>query len=38
MTLALVTEAHDTNTTALVVFAVLFTAVTVIGFVAARWR
>ncbi|MEA2191223.1 MAG: solute:Na+ symporter, family [Solirubrobacteraceae bacterium] len=38
MTLALITEAHDTNTTALVVFAVLFSAVTVIGFVAARWR
>jgi SSS family solute:Na+ symporter len=38
MTPALITEAHRTNTTALVVFAVLFALVTVLGFVAARWR
>jgi SSS family solute:Na+ symporter len=38
VTLALITEAHDTNTTALVVFVVLFAAVTVLGFVASRWR
>jgi SSS family solute:Na+ symporter len=38
MTPALITEAHGTNTTALVVFAVLFALVTVLGFVAARWR
>ncbi|MDX6688785.1 MAG: solute:Na+ symporter, family [Solirubrobacteraceae bacterium] len=33
-----ITEAHNTNTTALVVFVVLFTLVTAIGFVAVRWR
>ncbi|MEA2156168.1 MAG: solute:Na+ symporter, family, partial [Solirubrobacteraceae bacterium] len=38
MTLALITEAHHTNTTALVIFIVLFALVTVLGFVAARWR
>ncbi|MEA2155383.1 MAG: solute:Na+ symporter, family [Solirubrobacteraceae bacterium] len=38
MTPALITEAHGTNTTALVVFAVLFALVTVLGFFAARWR
>jgi SSS family solute:Na+ symporter len=38
MTLALITEAHDTNTTALVVFIALFALVTVLGFVAVRWR
>jgi SSS family solute:Na+ symporter len=38
MTLALITEAHDTNTTALVVFIALFALVTVLGFVASRWR
>ncbi|MDX6721124.1 MAG: solute:Na+ symporter, family [Solirubrobacteraceae bacterium] len=38
MTLALITESHDTNTTALVVFVALFACVTVLGFVAARWR
>src|SRR3954469_17838795 len=29
---------HETNTTAIVVFAVMFGLVTVLGFVAARWR
>src|SRR5690349_12833598 len=29
---------HPTDTTALVVFVVLFAAVTVLGFIAARWR
>ncbi|HTN25829.1 MAG TPA: sodium:solute symporter, partial [Solirubrobacteraceae bacterium] len=38
MTLALITEAHGTNTTALVVFVVLFGLVTILGFVAAGWR
>jgi SSS family solute:Na+ symporter len=38
MTLALITEAHDTNTTALAVFIVLFAFVTILGFVAVRWR
>ena len=38
MTLALISEPHDTNTTALAVFIVLFALVTVLGFVAARWR
>jgi SSS family solute:Na+ symporter len=38
MTLALVTEAHDTNTTALAVFVALFAFVTILGFLAARWR
>jgi len=33
-----ITEEHSTDTTALVVFAVLFLLVTVIGFVAVRWR
>jgi solute:Na+ symporter, SSS family len=36
--LALISEPHDTNATALVVFIVLFALVTVIGFVASRWR
>src|SRR5215210_6281229 len=35
---AQIKEAHDTNTTALVVFVLLFLLVTVIGFVAVRWR
>jgi SSS family solute:Na+ symporter len=35
---AVVQEAHDTNTTAIVVFVLLFGLVTVLGFVAARWR
>ena len=34
MTLALITESHDTNTTALVVFIALFGLVTVLGFAA----
>jgi SSS family solute:Na+ symporter len=38
MTFALITEAHHTNTTALVVFITLFALVTVLGFVAVRWR
>jgi SSS family solute:Na+ symporter len=38
MTFALITEAHDTNTTALIVFVILFGLVSVLGFVAARWR
>ncbi len=38
MIAAVVQEAHDTNTTALVVFAVLFAFVSVLGFVAVRWR
>jgi SSS family solute:Na+ symporter len=33
-----VTVAHDTETVTLVIFLVLFGAVTVLGFVAARWR
>ncbi len=35
---AVIQEAHDTNATALVVFGLLFAFVTVLGFVAARWR
>ena len=35
---AVIQEAHDTNTTALVIFIALFAFVTVLGFVAARWR
>jgi SSS family solute:Na+ symporter len=38
MTVALITEAHKTNATALTVFVVLFLLVTVLGFVAVRWR
>ncbi len=38
MTLALISEPHDTNVTALAVFVVLFALVSVLGFVAARWR
>ena len=38
MTGAVIQEPHDTNTTALVVFGALFAFVTVLGFVAARWR
>ena len=38
MTFALITEPHHTNTTALVVFITLFALVTVLGFVAVRWR
>jgi SSS family solute:Na+ symporter len=38
MTFALITEAHHTNTTALAVFITLFALVTVLGFVAVRWR
>jgi SSS family solute:Na+ symporter len=35
---AQIKEAHDTDATALVVFVALFLAVTVLGFVAVRWR
>jgi SSS family solute:Na+ symporter len=35
---AIIKEAHDTNTTALVIFVLLFAAVTVLGFLASRWR
>ena len=35
---AQIKEAHNTNATALVIFIALFVAVTVIGFVAVRWR
>src|SRR4051812_23330760 len=35
---ASIKEAHDTDTVALVVFVALFALVTVIGFLAARWR
>jgi solute:Na+ symporter, SSS family len=35
---AVVQEAHETNATALTIFVVLFGLVTVLGFVAARWR
>jgi SSS family solute:Na+ symporter len=35
---AVIQEAHDTNTTALAVFIALFAFVSVLGFVAARWR
>src|SRR4051812_41724074 len=35
---AQIKEAHDTDSTALVVFIALFLAVTVLGFVAVRWR
>jgi SSS family solute:Na+ symporter len=38
MTIALISEPHETNATALAVFVVLFALVTVLGFVAARWR
>jgi solute:Na+ symporter, SSS family len=39
MTLAaLVNERHDTHAVAIVVFVLLFSLVTVLGFVAARWR
>jgi SSS family solute:Na+ symporter len=38
MTLALIAESHETNTTALAVFIALFGCVTILGFVAARWR
>jgi SSS family solute:Na+ symporter len=38
MTLALITESHDANTTALAVFVALFAFVTILGFFAARWR
>jgi SSS family solute:Na+ symporter len=37
-TLALITEPHNTNTTALVIFVLLFTFVTGVGFLAVRWR
>jgi SSS family solute:Na+ symporter len=37
-TLALISEPHETNATALAVFITLFLLVTVLGFVAARWR
>ena len=33
-----ITESHDANTTALVVFVMLFGLVTVLGFAASRWR
>lgn len=36
--IAVITEAHETNATALAVFVVLFALVTVLGFVAVRWR
>src|SRR4051812_35446289 len=35
---AQIKEAHDTDATALVIFTLLFLAVTAIGFVAVRWR
>src|SRR4051794_4678419 len=35
---AQIKEAHDTDATALVIFCLLFLAVTAIGFVAVRWR
>jgi len=35
---AVIQEAHGTNTTALVIFGLLFACVTVLGFIAARWR
>src|SRR3954466_16297429 len=38
MLLGIAKEAHDTDAVALTVFVVLFAAVTVLGFVAARWR
>jgi solute:Na+ symporter, SSS family len=38
MIAAAIHESHATNTTALVVFGVLFALVTVVGFVAVRWR
>src|SRR3954469_4763284 len=38
MLAAAIKEAHDTDAVALVVFVVLFASVTVLGFVAARWR
>ncbi|MGH2943359.1 MAG: monocarboxylate uptake permease MctP [Solirubrobacteraceae bacterium] len=38
MIAAVVQESHDTNATALVIFVALFALVTVLGFVAVRWR
>src|SRR3954449_11606645 len=38
MLAAAIKEGHDTDAVALVVFVVLFASVTVLGFVAARWR
>jgi SSS family solute:Na+ symporter len=38
MMLALITETHETDATALAVFIALFALVTVLGFVAVRWR
>ena len=38
MLAATIKEAHETDATALVVFVLLFAFVTVLGFVAARWR
>ena len=38
MTLALITESHETNATALAIFVALFVLVTAVGFVAVRWR
>src|SRR4051795_2550773 len=35
---AVIKEAHETDTVALVVFVALFALVTVLGFVAVRWR
>jgi SSS family solute:Na+ symporter len=35
---AQITEPHDTDATALIIFVALFVAVTAIGFVAVRWR
>jgi hypothetical protein len=35
---AQIQEAHNTDATALIIFILLFVAVTVIGFVAVRWR
>ena len=35
---AQIKEAHETDATALVVFVVLFAAVTILGFLAVRWR
>jgi solute:Na+ symporter, SSS family len=38
MIAAVVRESHDTDATALVIFVALFALVTVLGFVAVRWR
>src|SRR5215208_3310711 len=38
MLAAVIKEAHDTDAVALTIFIIFFAAVTVLGFVAARWR